>query len=181
MVENISDPLTPMQMRFVEEYVKDGTSVAKAAARAGYSVKHASASGGRLMMNPRIKALITEANERGVKELGLTAALVLQELWKIAGANPGDVVTIDSEGEATVDPRKGAELAVTTVSGDSKKVKSVTVKTVKPADKVAALIKVGQYLGMFKDKVEVSGSVSLTDLIADSYREKPTATSEVEE
>ena len=155
-----------MQLRFVTEYISDSSSVKAAAIRAGYSIDTASQQGSRLLADPRVQSLINEANKKAAADLRITTERVLQELWKIAGANPGDTIMIEEDGEARIDPRAAGELVVTTVAGDSKKVKSVTAKTIKPSDKLNALEKIAKITNMFpKEDKEVKIELSLTELI----------------
>lgn len=163
-------PLNPQQMRFVQELLSDGSSATKAAMRAGYSLKSAESRACVLMKDPRIISLLDESRKNAAETLGLSAERVLQELWKVAGANPGDQITIDENGE--IDLQAGAgEIAVTSMTSDGKKAKSVTTKTVKPADKVAALTQLAKILNLFPEKEsknEVKVTLSLTELIEKS-------------
>lgn len=163
--------LTPMQMRFVTEYVADSSSIKAAVIRAGYSPNNASEKGCALLRDPRIKKLLEEARQQAVKSLGITTERVLQELWKVAGANPGDVVQVNEDGETQVNPRGAGEVAVTTIDGNGKKVKSVTTKTVKPADKVAALDKVAKILNLFPKEEKVEVELSFADLVQKAIKD----------
>lgn len=161
-------PLTAKQMRFAEEYIKDPSSMKQAAMRAGYSIHSAEMGVSRLMSDPRIQKIIRDAQDQAAKKLGITAEKVMQELWAVAGANPGDVITINSEGETDVDPTKiVGEVSITTVTGGNRpKVKSVTSKTVKPADKIAALNTLAKLLNMFpKQEIELKTEFSFADAV----------------
>ena len=173
---DINRPLEPMQIRFVSEYVADSSSIRAAMIRAGYSIDTAEQAGSRLLKDPRVQSLISEASKKAADSLRITQERVLQELWKVAGANPGDTITIDADGEAVIDPKAAGELTVTTVSGGEKKIKSVTSKTVKPSDKLNALEKIAKITNMFpKEDKEIKVEVSLTDLIEQSFTDKPEA------
>jgi phage terminase small subunit len=171
---DLARPLEPMQIRFVNEYIADSSSTRAAMIRAGYSIDTADQAGSRLLKDPRVQALISEANKKAADGLRITAERVLQELWKIAGANPGDTVLIEEDGEASINPRAAGELTVTTVTGGDKKIKSVTAKTIKPSDKLNALEKIAKITNMFpKEQAEVKVELSLTDLIERSMEELP--------
>lgn len=174
-------PLTEMQSRFVEEYIKDSSTIQSAAIRAGYSISTASSAGSKLMSDPRVRKLLQEASKQAFKTVGVTAEKVIQELWKIAGANPGDVITINQEGDPEIDPsRLVGEVLVTTVSGNGKKVKSVTAKTVKPADKVAALAHLAKLLNMIpKEEIAVKHEFSLADMVSRSFDPPPSDSTQV--
>lgn len=166
------NPLSPMAMRFVEEYILDSSSAKRAAIRAGYSIDTSSQIASRLLRDTRIQKLIKDSQDTGAKICGITAARVLQELALIAFAKPGSIIRVDSEGEASIDLQDlskdnaaGTEVLVNTMNSGGRKSKAVSVKTVKVADKIAALEKIGKHLGMFKDQVEVNHTTSLRDLI----------------
>lgn len=165
-------PLEAMQLRFVREYIADSSSTRAAMIRAGYSIDTVDQAGSRLLKDPRVQKMIQDANTIAAKSLGITAERVLQELWKIAGADPGDVVTIEDDG-ASIAPRSAGELTVTTISDNGRKTKSVTAKTVKPADKINALEKIAKITNMFpKEDKEIKVELSLTDLIEHSMELK---------
>ena len=102
------------------------------------------------------------------RRTGVNADRVVMELAKIAFVNAKDVIDPDT---ATVRPDALPE--------DTAAIQSVKVKTfgedglereVKMADKLRALELLGRHLGMFKDKVELSGALEtektkLDDLI----------------
>jgi phage terminase small subunit len=175
---DINKPLEGMQLRFVSEFLADSSSARAAAVRAGYSIKTVDQAASRLMADPRIQEAIQIGYKAAGESLGITPERILQELWKIAGANPGDTVTLDLEGEAVLNPRGAGELTVTTMSGDSKKVKSVTAKTVKPSDKINALEKIGKLLNLFPKEDAIKIELSLTELIEKSMEEAPQAVSD---
>ena len=125
------------------------------------------------MNDTDIIAAIDEAEQEVAKELGITQTRVLQELWKIATSNIKDYTTTDKDGDTVVDlnmiSRDNAaalsELTIETSKG-KQKIKRIRVK---PYDKISAIIQVGKQLGMFKEQVEHSGSLTLEQLIEQSY------------
>lgn len=172
----INRPLSQMQLRFVEEFIKDSSSSKKAAIRAGYSIDTAAQIGSRLLTDKRIRKMIKDSQKKGADICGITAARVLQELALIAFAKPGDVVEVNADGEAEVNLKSlhaaGAEVNVSMMDSGGRKSKAVSVKTVRPADKVAALTQIGKHLGMFKEQVEVNHNMSLKDMIEQSFKEE---------
>lgn len=166
-------PLNPQQLRFVREYLIDPSVIKAAAIRAGYSIETAGPQASRLLKDPRVILALQTAQSEAQDVLNITAARVLQELWKVAGANPGDVLMMDEEGNHVLDPSKAAEVFGTVSSdGSGKKVKQLTSKTVKPSDKIAALGLVAKLLDIMpKEKVEVSGTVNWTDVLEASYKD----------
>ena len=159
--------MTKKQKRFVEEYLID-LNATQAAIRAGYSPDTAYSIGNENMKKPEIKAKIDKAMAERSKRTGVNADRVVRELAKIAFVNADDVIDTET---ATLKPDAARE--------DTAAIQSVKVKTfgedglereIKMADKLKALELLGKHLGMFKDKVELSGTLEteknkLDDLI----------------
>jgi phage terminase small subunit len=108
---------------------------------------------------PAVKNRIAEIKAQFATKTSITAQRVLEEMAKIGFANLGDFLTIGPDGKSTVDlskiPREQmaavSELQIDTDADGKQRVK------VKLHDKRAALLDIGKHLGMFKDKLEVSG------------------------
>lgn len=169
-----------MEFRFVEEYLQDSSNATKAAIRAGYAMDSAKVTASVLLKKPKVKSAIAKAQKEGAKICGITEARILQELALIAFAKPGDVIRMNSEGEADIDLNdltkdafKGTEINVSTSNSGGRKSRVVSVKTVKVSDKVKALETIGKHLGMFKEQLEVTHNNSLKDLIEQSFIEEP--------
>lgn len=173
MADLIDRPLSPQQLRFVEEYLVDPSSITAAAKRAGYAISSAPQAGSRLMADPRIKRAIQIAQDKRAEAIGISKERVLQELAKIAFAEVGELVSLNGDDES-VDFSKlkgsAAEVSVTATSAGGRKAKAVSIKSVKQSDKINALVKIGQHLGVFKEQ-EVQVNLSLDNLIKDSYKD----------
>lgn len=148
--------MTKKQKRFVEEYLID-LNATQAAIRAGYSPDTAYSIGQENLKKPEIKIRIDKAMAERSKRTGVNADRVVAELAKIAFVNAEDVIDAET---ATVKPNAARE--------DTAAIQSVKVKTfgedglereIKMADKIKALELLGKHLGMFKDKVELSGTL----------------------
>lgn len=113
----------------------------------------------RLHKQPVIQARIVEMKEALSVRTSITQQRVLEELAKIGFVNAGDFVTVDSDGQTTVDISKLtpdqkaaiAELQIDTAPDGRQRVK------VKLHDKRAALMDIGKHLGMFREKIELTG------------------------
>ncbi|MEK4513610.1 terminase small subunit [Paenibacillus sp. FSL K6-2524] len=189
--------LTPKQKTFVQEYLVD-LNATQAAIRAGYSVKTAEAIGHENLRKPKIAEAIEKAMDKRSERTEITADRVLQELAKIGFANISDYLKVntaervveykeqtDEEGNKTHTPIfdfvQAVELFDTDNIARSKLDAVAEIKQTKDGvalklhDKVSALEKMGRHLGMFKDKVEHSGSVDVNnpykDLTAEQLRE----------
>lgn len=159
--------MTKKQKRFIEEYLID-LNATQAAIRAGYSPDTAKSIGSENLTKPDIQARIAQAMAERSRRTGVNADRVVMELAKVAFVNASDVIDADT---ATLKPDAAPE--------DTAAIQSVKVKTfgedglereIKMADKLKALELLGKHLGMFKDKVELSGSLEtektkLDDLI----------------
>lgn len=150
--------MTQKQKRFIEEYLID-LNATQAAIRAGYSPDTAKSIGSENLTKPDIQARIARAMAERSRRTGVNADRVVMELAKIAFVNANDVIDPDT---ATVRPDALPE--------DTAAIQSVKVKTfgedglereIKMADKLKALELLGRHLGMFKDKVELSGALEI--------------------
>ena len=159
--------MTQKQKRFIEEYLID-LNATQAAIRAGYSPDTAQQTGSENLSKPVIRAQIDRAMAERSKRTGVNAERVIQELAKIAFVNAAEVI----------DP-KTATVKEDALPEDTAAIQSVKVKTfgedglereIKMADKIKALELLGKHLGMFKDRIELSGGLDtekskLDDLI----------------
>lgn len=145
--------MTKKQKIFVEEYLID-LNATQAAIRAGYSSETAYSIGSENLKKPEIRARIDKAMAERSKRTGINQDRVLQELAKIGFANIRDVVDPDT---AKVLPQAKEEDLACIQSIKVKPNEWGTEREVKMYDKKAALVDIGRHLGMFKDKVEVSG------------------------
>ena len=148
--------MTKKQKRFVEEYLID-LNATQAAIRAGYSPDTAQQMGSENLSKPVIKACLDRAMAERSKRTGVNADRVVRELAKIAFVNAADVINAED-----------ATLRNDACEDDTAAIQSVKVKTfgedglereIKMADKLKALELLGKHLGMFKDKVELSGGL----------------------
>ncbi len=159
------------QDRFVEEYLIDLNGT-QAAIRAGYSPKTANEQAARLLANVSIREKISKAMAERSRRTGINQDRVLIELAKIALVNPKHLIDFKNaavlEAATEEDMAAIASVKVKTIPG--KGGENGIEREVKLYDKLRALELVGKHLGMFKDKVEVSGGLEaektkLDDLI----------------
>ncbi len=184
MVERGNErPLTPKQKRFVEEYLVD-LNATQAAIRSGYSAKTAQAIGAENLTKPLIMAEIEAAQVRLSKRTQITQEMVLAELAKVGFSNLSDVTNWGMKEVAFGFTEDGKRLAAENI-GEAAVIRYVDAPFVEPLDrdalaenvraaisevgltkdgfkikmhdKVGALEKIGRHLGMFKDKIELTG------------------------
>lgn len=161
--------LTPKQLRFVDEYLID-LNATQAASRAGYSEKTAYSMGQRLLKNAEIQKYIKQRMKAREKRTEVTQDKVLKELAKVGFSDIKDflefktakgIVGYDNDGEAVIDWR--VNLAVKdSAEVDGSLISEVSISKdgvfkFKLHDKMSALDKLGRHLGMFKDKMELTG------------------------
>ena len=148
------------QDRFVEEYLIDLNGT-QAAIRAGYSPKTANEQAARLLANVSIREKISKAMAERSRRTGINQDRVLIELAKIALVNPKHLIDFKNaavlEAATEEDMAAIASVKVKTIPG--KGGENGIEREVKLYDKLRALELVGKHLGMFKDKVEVSGGL----------------------
>lgn len=153
--------LTKKQQLFVDEYLTD-LNATQAAIRAGYSVDTAGVIGCENLIKPNIQQAIAEAMAERSRRTGINQERILIELARIALLNPKALVNLE---DATVNPEASPDdlAAIASV-----KVKRFPTKDggegiereVKFYDKIKAVELLGKHLGMFKDRIELSGELN---------------------
>lgn len=137
------------------------------------------------MKNVKIAALIEEGLARLQKKTEVTAEKVINELALIAFSDMADYVTVDTDGSVQVKPFEqmppGASRVISKLKerrrilgsgeGDGKDVILDSILELAHHDKVAALMGLGKHFGIFKEKIEVSGALTLEQLVVASRRD----------
>ena len=176
--------MTDKQIIFANEYLIDlnGTRAYNEAYPHVKNDNTAAAAATRLMNNPEVKDYIDKRIKDRLERIEVTQDDVIQELAAIAFANGSDyakVVTkpvmiqtsegdhvpaLDSEGNQmyyqAVEIEETEELTkrqIKAISGIKQGKNGIELTTY---DKVKALELLGKHLGIFKDKVEVSGNIN---------------------
>jgi phage terminase small subunit len=165
--------LTPKQQCFVAEYLVD-LNATQAAIRAGYSERTAAVIGCENLTKPLVQAAIAAAMQKRAKRTEVTQDRVITELAKIGFANMKNYMRASADGDpyldfSTLTEDQTAALAEVTVDDyvegrgeNSRAVKRVKFKL---HDKRAALVDLGRHLGIFVDKVEHRGAITLESLL----------------
>ena len=148
--------MTEKQKIFADEYLIDLN--ATRAYRVAYpSVKKdetAAAAAARMLRNVKVAAFIQERMQERQKRTEITQDRVLQELAAIAFAKATDYAEIKNECVRIKDTAELDEQQVRALAGIEEGKFGIKVKL---NDKEKALELLGRHLGMFKDKLEVSG------------------------
>ena len=175
--------LTPKQLRFVEAYLLEPNGT-QAAISAGYSPNSAAVEASRLLTNPKVVAELAERRRVLEIKTGITPERVLSELAKLGFSDIRQVVqwranvTQLDEDDETGEPRLSVTNQVTISDSadltdeaaaailEVSQTKDGALK-VKMHDKLGALVKIGQHLGMFKPHVpEAPGKKEAANLAA---------------
>lgn len=149
--------LTLKQARFVEEYLID-LNATQAAIRAGYSPKMAYSIGEENTKKPEVKAAIDKVLAERSKRTGVSADRVILEYAKIAFSDmrnfaewgPSGITLKSCDDLSPDDSACIAELSET----ETKDGGSIRFKL---HDKKGALDSLAKHLGMFTDKLELTG------------------------
>ena len=151
--------MTEKQKRFCDEYLID-LNATQAAIRAGYPPASANSVGSENLAKPDIRARIdTEIAERS-RRTGVNADRVVQELAKIAFVKATDIIDPNTATvrDSATEEDKACIAAVKFKSSSGESSDSVE-REIRMCDKLKALELLGKHLGMFTDKVNVSGNV----------------------
>lgn len=188
------EAMTGLQRAFVHEYLVD-MNAHRAAIRAGYSPSWAKARSYMLLQRDDVKAMIAEHQKEAQLRSVVTIERIVAELAKIAFADPRDLFTADGRMKPIheMDDASAASLAAWEVmvlagtrsaaakSGAAKAGElglpaetvgdlPLELRKIKRWDKTKALELLGRYLGLFKDKVELSASSDLAAAIEAARR-----------
>ena len=146
--------LKPMHARFVEEYLVD-LNPAKAYQRAGYQSKNAAQAAWGLLHRKDVQRAIQKAQEERQRRCHIDQDRVLQELAKIAFANIKSMVRWDDQGFTVKNSDNITEEDAAAISEVEIKFNDFGARAkIKLYDKRAALVDIGNHLGIFdrKDK-----------------------------
>lgn len=172
--------MTEKQKRFCDEYLIS-LNATQAVINAGYSPKRASEQAYQLLQKTTVQDYIKKRQKDRMERTEITQDFVLNELLAIASVNATDyakvvekIATVNIDGaEIQLYDDKGNPVMYRTVEPvlteeltETQKKALAVIKRgrdgfeIKPYDKIKALELLCRHLGMFKDKVEVSGTIN---------------------
>jgi phage terminase small subunit len=165
------EELTDKQKAFCEEYLIDFNGT-QAAIRAGYSKKTANEIASENLAKPYISAYIKFLQEQRSKRTEVTQDRVLLEIARLAFNDPrrafdgdGNLLPVKQwpdDVAAAISSIKVTEMK----SGDDEVV--TQLKEVKFWDKGKQIELAAKHLGMFTDKLQISGGLTLEELLSDA-------------
>lgn len=134
--------MTKKQKRFAEEYLID-LNATQAAIRAEYNKKTAYSQGQRLLKNVEVKAYISEQLEKISSEKTADAQEVMEYLTSVLrGESESEIVVVVGQGEGVSTAKR-----IDKAPDEKERLKAAEL--------------LGKYLGLFRDKLELSGALEL--------------------
>ena len=148
--------MTEKQKIFADEYLIDlnATRAYKVAYPRVKNAETAAAAAARLLKNVKVAVYIQKRMEERQKRTEITQDRVLEELAAIAFARATDYAEVKGECVRIKDTDALAEQQIRAIAGIKEGKYGIELKL---NDKEKALELLGRHLGMFKDKLEVSG------------------------
>lgn len=158
--------LTAKQVRFVDEYLVDFNAT-QAAIKAGYKAKTAHVIGAENLRKPKIAEEIARRQKDLQKRTEISQDRVVKELARIAFADVTDyayVMQAIIERDGVKVPVESAVIKETYDLTDDQRAAIASIKQgangveIKLHDKIKALELLGRHIGMFNDKLSLSGT-----------------------
>ena len=148
--------MTEKQKIFADEYLID-LNATQAAIRAGYSAKTANEQGARLLVNVSIQKAISRAMTARSNRTNISQERVVNELAKIAFLNIADL--IDQHGNLKENVSRDDMAGIEWIRSKGIETENGYVRETefRVTSKLKALELLGRHLGMFTDRVELSG------------------------
>ncbi len=174
----MADNLTPLQARFVEEYLID-LNATQAAKRAGSKAKNLTVAGAEFLANPNIQAAIDQAKLERSKETKIDAAWVLTRLAEEATADVGDLYHADGHLKPIHEwPkiwRQGLVAGIDVEEIQVEGVKMGEIKKIRLSDRIKRLELIGKHVKVnaFQEVVQHKGLEGLADRLARAKKRSP--------
>ena len=172
MIDN--NKLTPKQEMLCQEYLID-LNATQAAIRAGYSEDTASVIACENLRKPNIESRINELKMERLKRLNVNQDYVLMRLIEIDQLDVLDILNDDGSCKPIKEWPKvwrqfisGIDLSeLKEISGSEEKIIGSVLKKIKWPDKVKNIELIGKHVdvGAFKDRLEVSGNLGLSERV----------------
>lgn len=171
-------PITAMQEAYCQSYIKSPENQSQAAIDAGFSPNTAAVKASVMMRDERIQKRIAELMEERNKRMRVSADYVLLRLVEIDQMDVLDILNDDG----TLKPIRewpkiwrttlsGFDLSSTIMNMNEDSIETI-LKKIKWPDKVKNLELIGKHVDVnaFKERLEVSGTVTIADRMAKARR-----------
>ena len=171
-------PLTAMQEAYCQSYIKTPENQSQAAIDAGFSPNTAAVKASVMMRDERIQKRIAELMEERNKRNRVSADYVLMRLVEIDQMDVLDILNDDGSLKPIREWPKiwrttlsGFDLSSTIMNMNEDSIETI-LKKIKWPDKVKNLELIGKHVDVnaFKDRLEVSGTVTIADRMAAARR-----------
>lgn len=171
-------PLTAMQEAYCQEYIKCPENQTQAAINAGYSPNTAAKFASQNMRDERVQKRIAELMEERNKRMRVSADYVLMRLVEIDQMDVLDILNDDGSLKPIREWPKiwrttlsGFDLSSTIMNMNEDSIETI-LKKIKWPDKVKNLELIGKHVDVnaFKERLEVSGTVTIADRMAAARR-----------
>lgn len=167
----MSEKLTKLQARFVEEYMLD-LNATQAAGRAGSKAKNLTVAGAEFLANPNVQAEIQKRSKVRSQQTGIDANWVLTRLAAEAEADVADLYDANGSLKPIHEWPKiwrqglvaGVEIEQITVEG----VSMGEIKKIRLSDRIKRLELIGKHVRVnaFQEVVQHKGLEGLADRLA---------------
>lgn len=171
-------PLTAMQEAYCQSYIKTPENQTQAAINAGFSPNTAAVKASVMMRDERIQKRIAELMEERNKRTRVSADYVLNRLVEIDQMDVIDILNDDGSLKPIREWPKiwrttlsGFDLSSTIINMNEDAIENI-LKKIKWPDKVKNLELIGKHVDVnaFKERLEVSGTVTIADRMAKARR-----------
>lgn len=171
-------PLTAMQEAYCQSYIKTPENQSQAAIDAGFSPNTAAVKASVMMRDERIQKRIAELMEERNKRNRVSADYVLMRLVEIDQMDVLDILNDDGSLKPIREWPKiwrttlsGFDLSSTIMNMNEDSIETI-LKKIKWPDKVKNLELIGKHVDVnaFKERLEVSGTVTIADRMAAARR-----------
>ena len=171
-------PLTAMMEAYCQSYIKTPENQTQAAINAGFSPNTAAVKASNMMRDERIQKRIAELMEERNKRNRVSADYVLMRLVEIDQMDVLDILNDDGSLKPIREWPKiwrttlsGFDLSSTIMNMNEDLIETI-LKKIKWRDKVKNLELIGKHVDVnaFKERLEVSGTVTIADRMAAARR-----------
>lgn len=172
------EPLSVLKEAYCQEYIKCPENQTQAAINAGYSPNTAAKFASQNMRDERVQKRIAELMEERNKRNRVSADYVLMRLVEIDQMDVLDILNDDGSLKQIREWPKiwrttlsGFDLSSTIMNMNEDSIETI-LKKIKWPDKVKNLELIGKHVDVnaFKDRLEVSGTVTIADRMAAARR-----------
>ncbi len=160
---------------FAREYVIDLNGT-RAAIASGYKADNAEVTASQLLSNPKVRKRVDELLSHRASKLEIKADRVIEEIRRLAMSNMQDYTRVDEDGKPILDFSKLDRDKFAAVQeiredatggvGDGER-KVVLRTTLKLADKTKNLDMLMRHLGLYNDKLAITGLEGLASNLSE--------------